>query len=242
MRSTDLVRERNGANPMSNAGSFYDEPQWPRIDSVLHPQKQLKSLSCSLIQVYFPARFRETVHTGVDKPELRGLLVLRPLHFMMRMVLAPPDQRFRQPLKESDLARFDLTFNYPFLSICRRNPKKTEIKTWDVGNRRHWSLSGDEVVAALAVSFIYPDWMYPNWELVADPAQLERGGKRVLVGILRCLVANGQPIPGGVRKADELEVSFDLHTGLMVKRVAKLCGNVVEESRLVRVSSLAWDR
>ena len=227
---------------MSSVEAFPGSPDGSSIEAFLRHQSGIRSLRCSLIQVYYPDLFIATIHNKTPIAVVRSPLLLRPLHFVMRMVLAPPGQRFRHPLKESDLTRFDLKFDYPFLSIYRRNPKKTEIKTWDIVNRRHWSLSGDEVAAALAASFMYPDWIYPNWELNSGPIQRQHLGRSFLLANLRCIVDGGQPIPGGVCKADEIEVSFDLHTGLMVKRVAKLCGNVVEESRLVRVSALAWDR
>ena len=132
------------------------------------------------------------------------------------MVVVPSGQRFGSHLSNVILTRFDMRFEFSFLSIYRRNSHKALIETWDVADRCRWTLSGDELATELATGFIYPDWMFPNWELVDSSVRSERDDKHVLDAALRCRIDPGQPVPGGVWGADKLVLRFDLDSGLMI--------------------------
>ena len=228
---------------MSRVGSSEEPPGWSEIDLLLQRRREPKTLTCSLIQLYYPARFVETMQAGRPSgPMRRGPIVLRPLHYLIHAVMAEPGDRFSRKLRDIELTRYDLRFEYPFLSIYRRNPRTSLIKTWDVGDRRRWALSGEEQVANVTAGFLYPDWTFPNWDESGDTRRIEHRGKQVLDASLICRVKSGQPIPGGVWKANEVRLRFDLNTGLMISRVAMLQGQVVEESRLVNIRSFTAKR
>lgn len=227
---------------MNTTNAFPEDSGWSAIDAILYRNKRLATINCSLIQMYHPARFVATMRGETIIPEVHGPLLLRPMHFLIRMLVAPSGQRFRQEPPETDLGRYRMKFEFPFLSLNYRGSTTKAIKTWDVTDRRHWSLSGDELVAKLATSFIYPEWIATNWKLMDHPSQWERNGNGFLDVRLICTVDGGQPIPGGVNRATSLSVRFDLQSGIMVRRVAMLYDVVVEQSRLVAASSVSWNR
>lgn len=236
----DLVLQRYGVHTVSNADGNPEFPGQSDLEAVLGLRHALGAINCSLLQVRYPARFRRVSRGIAPVHIVRAPIALRPLHMLIRMVVAPPGGRLASELPETTMSRIGVRFEYPFLSLYHRNPSSKLIVTLDVANRRHWSLENDEMYAKLATSFLYPEWIMRNWDLIGEPVCREHLGRATMDARLRCSVDRGQPLPGGVYRADELMVRFDLGTGIMVRRTALLRGEIVENSRLVGIRSISW--
>ena len=236
----DLVLQLIGIHIMTNAEGYAEFRGQSAVEAVLNNRRSVGAINCSLLQVRYPARFRRVSRGSAPVHIARAPIVLRPLHMLIRMVVAPRGERFGSELPETTMSRIGLRFEYPFLSIYHRNPSSQLIVTLDVANRRHWSLANDQVYAKLATSFIYPEWIMRNWNLMEEPVRLEHLGRAIMDARLRCSVDRGQPLPGGVYRANELMVRFDLETGIIVRRTGFLAGEIVENSRLVGIRSIGW--
>ena len=207
------------------------------IEEILDDPSPIVALRCRFLQVTYPRNFDAAMEVFGPRKVVRAPLALRPWYYVVRMLIYPPEERHRRPLENYTMLRMEANLEWPMLEISDRyGPPRFKLgfNLADGGASR--SLSGPALNLLLVRAFINPSWLFVNWELTEVSFTGLSNGPRYLQLALRCRIKRGQPVAGGVIKADRIELRVDRALGLVTARVAYLNGYVVERTRVVGIS------